>query len=132
MMVFKALGGLAKGLTKESGWLANGEILPVTLNKKGMTALIGVGGVVSGISAYNTGLKAHNNTKLGRVMYEQGTDRMTQAFGTNAVPAIKKISQGNPEIERALIKDTLLHDFRYEDYGVDDKFISAFYGMGGY
>lgn len=131
-MNIKTLGNAAMSLTKPSKGLFGGEILPRVLNAKGAAVLGGVMLGANTISNVDDVVKAHNNVKLGKVSYYQGPDRMTQAYGTGVVPAIKKISNNNPEIAQDLTRETLLNNHRIEDFGVDEKFVSAFYGMGGY
>ena len=111
---------LSKGLVKK------------TLNGKG--ALLAVGGM----AAYTTAdefRKASNVGKMGSVQYLDGPARMTQSYTTGAVPAMMNASKGNygvfADMAEEVVKSNSLAGRYLDDYGANDKLISALYNMGG-
>lgn len=122
---------VASFFTQNSRGLANGDLLPKIISGEG-AALIG-GGMLA-VGTVNSGIKARNNAKLGKVVYDGGPDRMTQSYTTGAVNAIRKVAGNNPEAfseltQSAMSGGKLSFGQRLEDYGVNDKFVAAFYGM---
>lgn len=121
---------VASFFTQNSRGLANGDLLPKIISGKG-AALIG-GGMLA-VGTVNSGIKARNNAKLGKVVYDGGSDRMTQSYTTGAVNTIKRIADTPEEFseltQSAMSGGELNFGQRLEDYGVNDKFVAAFYGM---
>lgn len=121
---------VASFFTQNSRGLANGDLLPKIISGEG-AALIG--GSMLAVGTVNSGIKARNNAKLGKVVYNGGPDRMTQSYTTGAVNTIRRIADTPEEFseltQSAMSGGELSFGQRLEDYGVNDKFVAAFYGM---
>jgi hypothetical protein len=122
---------VASFFTQNSRGLAEGDLLPKIISGQGAAL---VGGSMLTIGAVNNGIKARNNAKLGKVVYNGGPDRMTQSYTTGAVNTIRRIAGNDPEAFSELTKSAMDGGDlnlvqKLEDYGVNDKFVSAFYGM---
>ena len=128
-MDIKAVGEF---FTQASRGLESGDLLPRIISGEGAAV---VGGTMIGASVISNGVKARNNAKIGKVVYGDGPDRMTQSFTTGVVPAINRIAKNNygafSELTESAIEGTTNTSITHklEDYGVNDKFVSAFYGM---
>ena len=121
---------VASFFTQNSRGLMEGDLLPKIISGEG-AALVG-GGMLA-VGAVNSGIKARNNAKLGKVVYNGGPDRMTQSYTTGAVNAIRRIADTPEEFseltQSAMSGGEFSFGQKLEDYGVNDKFVAAFYGM---
>lgn len=124
------------GLVRSSKGFAQGEYFPWIFTGKGKAAIIG------GVGAFALAKEAvsgHNQQKLGTVRYADGPARMTNSFTSGTIEAINRASNGNTQLRNEMfvnVMKTLPADTSsllgsIENYGVDGKFISALYNMGG-
>ena len=123
-------GLLRKNLTFAEGGGATSILIPYQLNKTG----IAVGMGLTGASALGVEMfRQHNRLKMGPVTYTGGPDRMTHNVTSGAVEAINEITN-DPAVRADMLKKMLRTDDgvinNLEEFGVDDQFVSAFYGMG--
>ncbi len=114
----------------EGGGLTS-KLIPYQLDKAGMVA--GVGAVAVGGTLGAEMMRRHNQMQLGKIVYTGGPARMTDNFSSGAIEAIQQITK-DPEVQADMLKkivrtqDSVLSNM--EEFGVDDQFLSAFYGMG--
>ena len=78
-------------------------------------------------------LGMHNRRKMGEISYSPGMTQMTGTFGSGAVGAMMRGSQGNYSkfaamAERVVQGDGIIN--KIDNYGVTPQFISALYNMG--
>ena len=84
-------------------------------------------------STAQTLLGMHNRRKMGKISYSPGMTQMTGTFGSGAVEAMMRGSQGNytkfaAMAERVVQGDGIIN--KIDNYGVTPQFISALYNMG--
>ncbi len=116
-------------ITFAEGGGITSKIIPYRLTKVGIGAGFGIGAAASLGSEM---LKNHNRLKMGPVKYTGGPDRMTHNVTSGAVEAISKANISPQEKQAELTrmmrsKDTVIGNL--EEYGVNEQFMSAFYGM---
>ena len=116
--------------TLAAGGGITSNIIPFQLNKKGVA--LGIAGL-AGIGFVTAGLDNKHRMDMGPVTYQGGPARMTSQLNTGAVQAINQITD-DPEVRADMLKN-IMHDNTsimdsIEQHGVDDQFLSAFYGMG--
>lgn len=119
-----------KNVPFEEGGGLTSKLIPYRFTKAG----IGLGFAVSGAASIGKEmLVQHNKIKMGPVSYGGGPTRMTNSFTSGAIEAIKETTK-DPQIQQDMIRK-VLHDTdsgminNLEEYGVDEQFLSAFYGM---
>lgn len=114
---------------QEGGGLTS-KLLPKRLTKIGVFAGMGIG---VGVGVGKEMFKMHNRLKAGPATYQGGPVRMTDNFDSGAVEAIANISK-DPKIQQDMLKHTLREKDslfgNIEEFGVDEQFMQAFYGMG--
>ena len=119
-----------KNLTFREGGGLTSILIPNQLTKTGIIAGMGIGAA----AAFGTEMLANKNRReMGPVSYQGGPARMTHNVTSGAIEAIKDVTN-DPEIQADMIKHMLRTDDgvinNIEEFGVDEQFISAFYGMG--
>lgn len=119
-----------KNLTFREGGGLTSILIPNQLTKTGIIAGMGIGAA----AAFGTEMLASKNRReMGPVSYQGGPARMTHNVTSGAIEAIKDVTN-DPEIQADMIKHMLRTDDgvinNIEEFGVDEQFISAFYGMG--
>ena len=92
--------------------------------------VIGITGIVGGVSLANEALKERNTAKLGRIYYDNGPARMTKSFTSGSVQAMKRIANGNHAVFSDMAKE-VVSSAPIDDYGASPALISAIYHMGG-
>ena len=97
----------------------------------GALAVGGVSAVVGG----NEILKGRNAAITGRVSYMDGPARMTNSYVSGAVQDMHRISNGNygvfADMSTEVMQSPNMFGRILDDYGANDKLISALYHMGG-
>lgn len=117
-----------KNLTFAEGGGVTSKIIPYRLTGLGIAAGFGVGAAAS---LGKEMIQQHNRMKAGPVSYEGGPARMTHNVTSGAVEAIKQASN-DPAVQADMLKQMTHSTDLYgsmEEYGVDNEFVSAFYGM---
>jgi hypothetical protein len=106
------------------------RIIPFQLGKGGVA--IGLGALaVAGI--VTEGHANANRKNAGPITYQAGPARMSGVHNTGALDAIQKATD-DPEVQADMIKG-MMHNSTdgilesAEQYGINDQFLSAFYGM---
>ena len=119
-----------KNLSFAEGGGVTSLLVPYQLNKRG----IAVGMALTGAAALGAEMfRQHNRLKMGPVTYAGGPDRMTHNVTSGAVEAINEVTN-DPAVRADMLKkmlrttDGVINNL--EEFGVDDQFVSAFYGMG--
>jgi len=118
-----------KNLTFAEGGGFTSKIVPYQLSKIG----IGVGMGLSGAAALGSEMVAnHNRMRMGPISYEGGPARMTHNITSGAIEAIKEATD-DPAVQRDMLRKILRQTDEIggnlEEFGVDDQFLAAFYGM---
>lgn len=131
--------GLAKGILNtftSPNTIANGGGFSSLLIPRKLNGL-GVATLATGIGAFglaNEGLKSHNKVNLGKISYNQGPARMTNAFGSGVTRIAKKESHGDYNAYYDMMEEVVSsHGImpKIDDYGANPALISALYRMGG-
>lgn len=102
---------------------------------------IGTSGTIGGIAALGMMavgrplLQAANSAKLGPVTYEAGMSRMTKPLNRGVVKSMMEAANGDQHIFADMARRVVKTGNNpisnvIDDFGVDGRFISAFYGMG--
>lgn len=119
-------------LTKPNNDPIGGFFVPRQVNAGGAAVVLGGIAVISG---GNEAVKARNAMQMGKVSYADGMARMTNSFTTGAVPAMMKASGGNYAAFADMADEVMMSRNPFgrvlDDYGANDKLISALYNMGG-
>ena len=128
----KMLKKAVNAFTKPNTDPITSRIIPRQVNFAG--GLLAVGGV-SAIVGGNEILKGRNAAKMGRVSYMDGPARMTSSFTSGAVKDMHRISNGNYGVFADMSTEVMASNNTFgkvlDDYGANDKLISALYHMGG-
>ena len=113
----------------EEGGGVTSKLIPKRLTKAGIFAGMGIG---IGVGVGKEMFKMHNRLKAGPVTYQGGPARMTNNFSSGTIEAIMNVTD-DPKIQQEMIKNTLKNTSslygNLEEFGVDEQFLSAFYGM---
>lgn len=119
-------------LTKPNTDPITKHIVPRQANWKG--AALAVGGVAA-LTMGNETWKGANAGKMGRVSYMDGPARMTNSFTSGAVKDMHRISNGNYGVFADMATEVMASNNMFgkalDDYGANEKLISALYHMGG-
>lgn len=123
---------LVQTFTKPNNDAFGGFFIPRQVNAGGAAFILG--GVVL-VSGGNEAVKARNAMKLGKVSYADGPARMTNSFTSGTVPAMMRASGGNYAAFADMADEVMMSRNPFgrilDDYGANDKLISALYNMGG-
>lgn len=133
--ILKGLGSLGKSMTQpnnmDNGGGLSSIFVPRKVNLKGGRAAVGV---ITTASLISGGASARSKSKMGEISYGDGMARMTDAFNTGGVEAMKRISHGDyeafSEMAGDALQDTSLTS-KIDDFGANPGMIAALYGMGG-
>ena len=119
-------------LTKPNIDPITAHVIPKQVNWKG--GLLALGGV-SLIAGGNEVLKGRNSGVTGRVSYMDGPARMTNSFTSGAVKDMRRIANDNygvfADMATEVVASRNMFGKVLDDYGANDKLISALYHMGG-
>ena len=106
-------------------------IIPRQVNGKGIAVVAGA----STLLAFgDSGIQSRNRVKMGRVSYSDGPARMTNSFTTGGVEAMKRASNGNPQVFAEMAQDVVKGTGiggPLDTYGATPELISSLYNMGG-
>ena len=130
---------MGKMLTKTLDLLTKPNIDPITksiiprqVNFVGGT--LAVGGIAL-VAGGNEVLKERNASKKGRVSYMDGPARMTNSYTSGVVQDMHRIANGNygvfADMSSEVVETYNPAGKILDDYGANDKLISALYHMGG-
>lgn len=115
---------------KNDGGLSS-LLIPRQINGKGIAVVAGASTV---LAFGDSGIQNRNRVKMGRVTYNDGPARMTNSFTTGAVDAMKRASDGNPQVFSEMAQDVVKGTGvggPLDTYGATPELISALYNMGG-
>lgn len=130
-MVKKAIQTFTKPNIMSEGGGLSALIVRRKVNAKGAAVIIGG---ATAISMGKEGLQAHNRAKVGRIMYGDGPQRMTNSFTSGGIEAMHRASGGNYEAFSDMAEEVLQGrriNGAIDNYGVTPQMISSLYNMGG-
>lgn len=117
-------------LTFAEGGGVTSLIVPFQLNKAG----IGAGMALTGAASIGREMFAqHNRMKMGSLTYTGGPARMTHNVDSGAIEAIKAVTNDKSvqvDMFKKIVRTNDSVVGNLEEFGVDEEFMSAFYGMG--